>query len=52
MQNERKDEFMKMNKKYVVPQISVMHVSTSDVITTSPAAVYGDDNIKNDPFED
>lgn len=39
---------MKTNKEYVVPSFSVMLVS--DVITTSPTEVYGDDNVKRDPF--
>lgn len=47
MQNERKVEFMKTNKEYVVPSFSVMLVSVSDVIT---ASVHGDDNVENDGF--
>ena len=49
MQNERKDEFMKTNKKYTAPQFSVMLVSTRDVIAVS---VYGDDNVEIDIFEE
>ena len=49
MQNERKVEFMKTNKEYVAPSLSVMLVSTRDVIT---ASVYGDDNVETDGFED
>ena len=45
MQNERKVEFMKTNKEYVVPSFSVMLVGVSDVITTSD-----EDNVGNDPF--
>lgn len=36
---------MKMNKSYVAPQISVVFVATSDVITTSPGG--GFDNLEN-----
>ena len=49
MQNERKDEFMKTNKKYTAPQFSVMLASTRDVIAVS---VYGDDNVEIDIFEE
>ena len=50
MQNERKGEFMK-NKKYVVPELSVVNLETKDIMVFS--VIFGSDTLDNwaeDPF--
>ena len=43
---------MKMNKNYIAPQISVIFVATSDVITTSSGYAFDSvENFMNDMFK-
>lgn len=52
MQNERKGEFMKNTKEYVVPSVSVMNVDTRDIMSNSPivSGYDGNDNWMGDAF--